>query len=357
MRGGGFELADGFRLDAVKHVPLAFWADFNAELSRRGAGLLLGELLDGDAAAVSRTWREGRFTAMFDFPLGFAIADVFCRDQPPARLASALTDDRRYPDPAMLVTLVDNHDLPRVMSLCKGDPRRVKEALAFLLTGRGIPSLSWGTEIGATGEAEPENRASMRFEASPLRDEIAYWLSLRRASPALADGAPVVLALDEGHLALGRATAGQLAVVLVNRTAEPWAPRLPPPWRDVAWQSARGGGAAPVGRGVTVWLSELRDGAWAGLAAAVDRQWRTGAQRRVVQLDGLPADALVVGSGEELGDWRPAAGVSAPRLELPVGGVFEFKLVRLVKGAPVWEAGANRVLWVEPGEGPLRVPL
>lgn len=338
-------------------MPLAFWAGFNEELARGGAGLLIGELLDGDAAAVSRAWRQGRFTAMFDFPMGFAIADVFCRDQGPARLASVLTDDRRYPDPARLVTLVDNHDLPRVMSLCKGEPERVKAALAFLLTGRGVPSLTWGTEIGAVGEQEPENRASMRFEANPLRDEIAFWLGLRRANPALSDGAPVVLALDEGHLAVGRATAGQLAVVLVNRRAEPWSPALPAPWREVTWTAARGAWAKSVGKGVTVWLSERRPGGWAGLARAVEQQWRTGARKRVVELTARPGDAVLVGSGQELGDWKPSAGVTAPRLELPVGGVFEFKLVRTVKGAPVWEAGANRVLWVEPGEGPLRLSL
>ena len=61
--------------------------------------MLLGELLDGDPGTVARTWREGRFTSMFDFPLGFAIADVFCRGESPAKLAAVLTNDRRYPDP------------------------------------------------------------------------------------------------------------------------------------------------------------------------------------------------------------------------------------------------------------------
>jgi hypothetical protein len=39
--------------------------------------------------------------------------------------------------------------------------------------------------------------------------------------------------------------------------------------------------------------------------------------------------------------------------ELPVGGVFEFKVVR----SEQWEQRDNRVLFVERGEGPLTVKV
>src|SRR4051794_25814686 len=104
--GGGFRIAkpDGLRLDAVKHLPIEFWNDFNATVP----GWKLGELLDGNPGSIARTWEDGRFDAMFDFPLSFAITDVFCRGESPAKLAAAISNDRRYPDASMLVTLVDN---------------------------------------------------------------------------------------------------------------------------------------------------------------------------------------------------------------------------------------------------------
>jgi glycosidase len=160
---------DGFRLDAVKHLPLDFWAKFNGSLEIAR----LGELLDGDPSLVAKTWREGRFTSMFDFPLGFAIADVFCRGESPAKLGAILTNDRRYPDPSQLVTLVDNHDLPRIVSLCGGDLEKVKQALAFMILMRGTPSLTWGTEVGLDGAKEPDNRKSMQFVDHPLRAHLS----------------------------------------------------------------------------------------------------------------------------------------------------------------------------------------
>ena len=181
--GGGFRVArpDGFRLDAVKHLPLEFWAKFNGSFDV----MLLGELLDGDPGTVARTWREGKFTSMFDFPLGFAIADVFCRGESPAKLAAVLTNDRRYPDPSALVTLVDNHDLPRIMSQCGGDVEKVKQALAFLISMRGVPSIIWGTEVGFDGAKEPDNRKSMRFVTAPVKAQITSGLTQRSDNPSL----------------------------------------------------------------------------------------------------------------------------------------------------------------------------
>ncbi len=341
-------------------MPVAFWARYT-EAMRRAAGrdfVLLGELLDGDPAVAARTWREGRFDALFDFPLAFAIADVFCRGAKPAVLAAVLTSDRRYPDPAWLVTLVDNHDLPRIASLCEGKPGGVEAALDFLLTARGVPSFSWGTEEGFLGATEPANRASMRFAPHPLKDRIAARLAARKASPALKDGAVQVLAVEAQSLAVGRPAADELAVVLVTREAG-WAPELSGPWREV-----QGEGGAPcraAAAGVTVCRSARAPGRFAALAQAADAQWRTGARTRTVEFvaaSGAPEGARVLGSGPELGDWLPARAVKLPAtVQLPEGGVFEFKAVQTSAGPPRWSAADNQFVFVQPGPGPLRVEV
>lgn len=293
---------DGFRLDAVKHLPLDFWAKFNGAFDF----MKLGELLDGDPALVARTWREGRFTSMFDFPLAFAIADVFCRGESPAKLAAILTNDRRYPDPSQLVTLVDNHDLPRLMSVCGNDLDKVKHALTFLLSMRGIPSISWGTELAMEGAKEPDNRASMRFEPHPLQDHLRGLMAQRRATPALRDGAALTTSLTATRVTIARiAEDGSTSVVTVEngRTTVTPGPRSDP---------------------------------------ALITQWRTGAKTQRVTFTGK---GLVVGSGPELGDWNRAHAVPLPvTLELPLSGVFEFK--RIIDGE--WEAGPNRTLLVTP---------
>lgn len=324
----------------MKHVPLDFWARFNATPELAGK-LRLGELLDGDPSEVARTWRQGGFTAMFDFPLAFAIADVFCRGESPAKLAAVLTNDRRYPDPASLVTLVDNHDLPRLMSVCGHDEAKAAEALTFLLTARGVPSLSWGTEVGLDGEKEPDNRKSMRFVEHPFRALIAKWLGARATRPSLSEGVPAILEATEKTLVVARLAEKEASIVYVNHG-------------DSAMTPARLDGQAkpdlaPVPPGVTVRTVE---GDFSQRLAQAKRQW-AGQVTRPVTFDG---EGFLVGSGPELGDWKPDRAARLPvTLPLPVGGVFEFKRITREARGVRWEPGANRLLVVSEGELPLHV--
>lgn len=362
---------DGFRLDAVKHIPIGFWARYNDDV-RRAAGdgfVLLGELLDGDPAKLARTQREGRFGRMFDFPLYFALIDVFCRDAPVSRLATALYADRLYDDPHSLVTLLDNHDLPRVMSDCGGEIDRVKQALTFQLTARGTPSLTWGTEVGLEGAKEPENRGDMRFVDHPLKEHIRDQLALRRRHPSLRQGATKILALDRELLAYARIADRDATIIAVNRSSSgrtieiPDALRVGARVRDVDGAEIVDGPVSLPPRSVRVLVLDRADG-FAQLARQADVQWRHGARRREIVLAG-PADAqatlLAVGSGDELGAWDPANGIvlaGETRLQLPVGGVFELKLVRRrPDGGFDWAPDENRLLFVEEGDGPLRVEL
>src|SRR5205085_650563 len=145
--------------------------------------------LDGEPQKLARLLHEGGFDALFDFPLEFALTDVFCRDRHPGRIAATLQQDEVYPDArAQLVTLLDNHDLPRLLAACGGELKRAAGALALLFTSRGTPSLTYGTEAGLSGKGEPENRADMRFDDAPLRDTIARLARVRREHPAFAEG-------------------------------------------------------------------------------------------------------------------------------------------------------------------------
>lgn len=325
----------------MKHLPLDFWSAFNKQLARPGF-MLLGEQLDGDPSVVTRTWTQGGFTAMFDFPLAFAISDVFCRGQSPAKLAAVLTNDRFYPDASTLVTLVDNHDLPRIVSVCKGDQAKVREALTFLLTARGVPSIIWGTEIGAEGEKEPDTRKSMRFVEHPSRELIAKWLAARRERPSLADGLTAVLQVSDDRAAFARVTRGEATLVYVNHGATP----MPP----VRLEGEGKGNEDPVPPGIVV--RTVR-----GEFSALHQRLARAPAKRQVLFEG-PANARLVGSGPELGDWNPAKSVALPAtIDLPVGGAFEFKLVTRTATGVRWEQGANRLLHVQPGADAHRVEL
>lgn len=287
---------EGLRLDAVKHVPIEFWARYNT----RYPMLRLGELLDGGPEAISKTWSQGKFTSMFDFPLAFATVDVFCRGASPSKLAVVLTNDRRYPDPSQLVTLLDNHDLPRLWTECGGDLDRVKAALTFLFAMRGIPSISWGTEVGLEGAKEPDNRASMRFVEHPLRAFIAAQLTRRAETPALHSARTEIAEVTEQRLVLHR-------------------------------MEASGDAAIPV----IVENQRVTLGSRLQIAPSAGT-------RRIT----FTGEGSIVGSGPELGDWNRANAISLPvTLELPLHGVFELK--RLVNGE--WTSGPNQLVFVTEG--------
>src|SRR5205823_3172475 len=161
------------------------WARYNDAVHAHAGGdfELLGEQLEGDPADIARVQRGGHFDAMFDFPLHFALIDVFCKGQAPTRLGAVLSNDRLYAHPESLVTLVDNHDLPRLLSSCGGDVDKARQALEFQLTARGTPALTYGTEAGLMGAKEPLNRGDMRFEEGPLAETIRRALAWRREHP------------------------------------------------------------------------------------------------------------------------------------------------------------------------------
>lgn len=301
---------DGFRLDAVKHISPAFWKRYNGEIHQYAGKdfFLLGEDLDGDPAHLAKTATDDGFDAMFDFPLYFAMKDVFCDDKPLGRLAAILSLDRTYPGDDSLVTLVDNHDLPRIATACHGDAKRIHAALAFTLRARGIPSVTYGTGIGLTGEHEPENRADMRWDA-PATVDLASLLKERQPP----HGATRILKFTPDGF-----------VVAFGETA----------------------------------LAVDRSGAHAIAATSSDA---TSTRQVQLAVHGAPGGSLsAVGAGPELGAWNPDHGAPATSSEvdvtLPTASVFELKLVvRHPDGKLEWESRDDRFLFVPPGDGPLRV--
>lgn len=354
----------GFRLDAVKHLPLTFWARFNSELKKASPGLvLLGEMLDGDPRTVARTQSEGKFDAMFDFPLYYALIDVFCEGRSPARLGTVFSQDRLYADPFSLVTLADNHDLPRVLSSCKGELDRVRKLLAVQLTARGTPSLTYGTEAGLTGTQEPQNRGDMRFGEQPLRDEISRLLTARSKHEALRSGVPLMLEAGEGFFTYARVSARQALVVSVNQTDRPRSIPVPSGRISDLLKDERVEAPTVAADQVSVLLV---DGELSALHRKALSQWKGQGGTRKVELatHGAPGPVYLVGSGPELGAWLPEHAVGPSdqsgllRAELSVGSVYEFKLVTRAPSAPAqWEEGENRALFVAAGEAPLRLEL
>lgn len=247
---------DAIRMDTVRHVEDAFWYFFKSYVkSRHPTVTLIGEVLTYDAEFNGRYQREHDFDTVFDFPLSQQILRSLVWDESMTTLArprlapteprGVLDDERPYTNANRLVTLLDNHDLPRrvtteILDRCEQWDRDralkiLKLCLSLQLTTRGIPQLYYGTEIGMEGRSDPDNRRDMPWEVfgpdgkptvgHPFERDVhahtAGLLALRRAHPALRTGSLLTLYADHFVYVYLREFRGNAVLVAINNGIEP----------------------------------------------------------------------------------------------------------------------------------------
>ncbi|HPN34773.1 MAG TPA: alpha-amylase family glycosyl hydrolase [bacterium] len=225
---------DGFRLDAVKHIPKSFWRKLCKELHEFAGPdfLLLGEVFSGDTPYVAG-YQDLGFNGLFDIPMYYAIHRVFAQGSGMQWLSEQYRRSYAAFPSLLLSPLIDNHDVAR-FSYWAGEraKEKIKSALTYLFTIPGLPMLYYGTEIASpgaapthekTGEGQDHlNRRMMDWRAVYGQDhdlfkEVAGLAGLRKKHPCLSGGQLVEIYKDYGvygYLRYDRRTA--ILVVLNN---------------------------------------------------------------------------------------------------------------------------------------------
>ncbi len=149
---------DGFRLDAVKHIPQNFWVKYCRDIHEfAGADfILLGEVFEGSAQYVAG-YRSLGFNSLFDIPMYYTMNRVFAQGANINLLSEQLTANDSSYNGLILSSLLDNHDVAR-FSYRAGNNAAEKliPGLVFMLTQSGMPMIYYGSEIPLPGAA-PEN--------------------------------------------------------------------------------------------------------------------------------------------------------------------------------------------------------
>jgi len=173
---------DGWRLDVANEINHDFWRAFRREVrALKPDAVLIGEIWDD-----ARSFLDGeQFDSAMNYNLTFAIDDFFAYGRLSARefmqrVQQLLVRYRRRIQQAQL-NLIDSHDVPRFLTKCGGDERRLRLAALFLFTHPGVPMLFYGDERGLSGWHESEYRQPMDWSGSecPLSDFIQYAIKLR----------------------------------------------------------------------------------------------------------------------------------------------------------------------------------
>lgn len=235
---------DGFRFDAVKHIPKNFWRKICQDLHKFAGDdfLLLGEVFEGSTDYVA-SYADLGFNALFDIPMYYTINRVFAQGSTTNLLSEQLGRNHgKYGDCA-LSTLLDNHDVARFSYWAKTDvEEKLAQAVMFAFSLSGLPMLYYGTEVALPGDAPTNektgagqdylNRLMLPWSrvgdsSTDLLKRINKVLHARQVSPAMQHGRTFELYKDYGVYAFLRYLGQEAKLIILNNSSFPEARKIP----------------------------------------------------------------------------------------------------------------------------------
>lgn len=249
--------ADGFRHDAVKHVPNEFWRSLTrtlkerVEIPKNTVVYQIGETF-GDYDLIASYVRNGQLSAQFNFNLSYFAIPVFL--EPDQSFESLDFHMQRTFDAFgryhLMGNIMDSHDKVRFMTYADGDVqhqgvdtremgwtnpptvdhpssyRKAELYLAYMFTIPGLPVVYYGSEFGMTGADDPDNRRMMRFGSElsgherGLLERTRAITHLRHRHSALRYGDFLTLAADRSIYAYMRSDLRERLLVVLNKSED-----------------------------------------------------------------------------------------------------------------------------------------
>ena len=246
--------ADGFRHDAVKHVPNEYWRMLTSKLKREIAipqnkdVYQIGESFGGIDLIASYV-NNGQLSAQFNFNLYDVAVPTFLDEKASFKLLDYQMQKsfQVFGFDNLMGNIMDSHDKIRYMAYADGDlaindgrasdfawnnppivddPKsyeKLKLHLAYLLTIPGIPIIYYGDEIGMTGSSDPDNRRMMRFgdelneNEQKTFDDVSKLIHIRKEHSALRYGDFLTIQADENVYAYLRSDMNERILTVINK--------------------------------------------------------------------------------------------------------------------------------------------
>jgi glycosidase len=247
--------ADGFRHDAVKHVPNEFWRTLTKKIITKieiptGKKLYqVGETF-GSFDLISSYVNNGQLSSQFNFNLYDVAIPVFLLPENSFELLDLQMQKTFsvYGVNHLMANVMDSHDKVRYMAYADGDIeinsneakeigwidppevnhlssyKKLRLHLAYILTIPGVPVIYYGDEIGMSGAADPDNRRMMRFDGEingsekKTKTEISKLINLRKKHSALRQGDFYTLIANEHCYAYIRSDMNERMLVVLNKS-------------------------------------------------------------------------------------------------------------------------------------------
>ncbi len=182
--------------------------------------------------------------SLMDFPMQDAIKNAFNEEDGwntgLSRLYNTLADDHLYPNPMNMVVFPDNHDEGRILHALQNDTAKLKMALTFSATTRGILQIYYGTELLMNGNGL-DGHAKIRLDfpggwegdtinafvkedrtadQNKIFNHLKKLLNYRKNSVALKYGKTLHFIPLDGIYVYFRYTNNQTVMVILNNNAK-----------------------------------------------------------------------------------------------------------------------------------------
>ncbi|MEG1540169.1 MAG: glycoside hydrolase family 13 protein [Muribaculaceae bacterium] len=245
---------DGIRMDTHPYADLNKMGEWLADVENEYPGYnIVGECWYGDVPGTAY-WQKGsrlntkgnsHLPSVMDFPTMMLARNAF--NSSTERLTglndvyNRLSQDYLYEDPQKVLTFLDNHDSDRFLTAEPTDLGSWKQAVAFVLTTRGIPQLYYGTELLMNGTKEGSDgfvrkdvkggfagdkvneftttgRTALQNEAWNFVSKLANW---RRGNDVIAHGTLKHFMPENGLYVYQRLYKGKRVIVMMNGNDNP----------------------------------------------------------------------------------------------------------------------------------------
>lgn len=239
---------DGFRQDAVKHVPHSFWKELTKQIKTKLPQkniYQIGETFGSDDLIKSYV-NPSELNAQFNFSIYFNVRELFSSDNTDFSSIKGVIDKNRssFGPIHQMGNITSSHDQLRFAGYADGQIgfgddgtsrsftdqvgpiqnettySKLANFHAFNISQPGIPIIYYGEEIGLMGEGDPGNRRMMRFDLDDkekkLKSHFSKLNKLRTTNPALALGDQLILKNEGTILVILKVYYNHSVLVIIN---------------------------------------------------------------------------------------------------------------------------------------------